>query len=314
MRKITSLACIILAMASCSKNETTTPQGGERQIKANSTIDGAKSKAIVQGDVALTDINFLRKDDATANQTTFDFSGTTEITGARAVGGVITFGTAQTYDMGTDNYAYFRGYHPIGTVTTTASTTWTIDGKTDILLTDVWNAGKYSSPITMGMKFKHILARVEVVCVANNGEAQSAIESTWGNITKIEFVGAIPEMVYTYSTNVVASTGTAADFALLKGAAYTDAFESIAIPATGNTTVNAAAMLAPVANTSVSLKVTTVTGGEKTIPVTLKANLAEGQTHTITLTFKAKDKTITATSSSIEDWATGTTGGADVEI
>lgn len=316
MKRILIMACAIAALASCSKeiNEPTVP-GDAAQIKANSSIEGAATRAIAGPNSALTGITFLRYDDAAADKTTgFDFSKSAVISGNRATTGAITFAPTQQYDQVEDKTSYILGYHPAGTLASEVAT-WTLDGATDILVTDVWNAGRYSSSNTSGMTFRHILARIEVACQAEGGATLSVVQAMWGDISSIKFVGALPNMTYTYATNAVATAGTAKDFTLLNGTTYTvGAFTPVAIPANASTAVTASAMLPPVDATTISLKVKTASQAEITVPITLSGKFEKGKIHKVTLTFKANGKNIEATTSTIEDWTEGSTGSDDVEI
>ena len=182
-------------------------------------------------------------------------------------------------------------------------------------MTDVWNAGQYSSPITTGMIFRHILARIEVICQAESSSTLTVVQTVWGKIESIKFTDALPEMTYTYATDAVAVSGTPADFTLLNGATYTTgAFTPAAIPANGNTAITASAMLPPVAGTNITLKIKTVEQQEITKTITLSGNFEKGKIHTVTLTFKANGKDIDVTTSTIEEWTDGYVGNGDIEI
>ncbi|MCS2893548.1 fimbrillin family protein [Parabacteroides faecis] len=317
MKKILTLASAVMLLVACSKSETNIvePQGHMRQIKAKSAIEGVTTRAVVATDAEFSNIVFVRYDDRAKNLTgNFNFSATDAVSGSRTVGGAITFTPGQQYDMDDDKTVYIRGYHPAGTLVSGVAT-WTPDGATDILMTDVWNAGKYSSPITTGMVFRHILARIEVICQAEVGSSLLVVQTVWGKIESIKFADAMPDMTYTYATDAVAASGMPTDFMLLNGATYTiGAFTPAAIPANGSTAVTASAMLPPVMGTNVTLKIKTVEQGEITKAITLSGNFEKGKIHTVTLTFKANGKDIDVTTSSIEEWTDGYVGNGDIEI
>ena len=306
MKKIRILACIAFAFVSCSKSETVT---NSRAIAVTSTIDEVATKAVVvASSSALTDITFVRADDVANNQTIFNFSNTPSITGSRAAGAnsPIAFSTnAPTYDVTADKYAYLRGYHPVGTLSSEV-VTWTPDGATDILMTDVWNAGRYTVPVSSGMVFKHILARIEVICKADIDDAHALVQDTWGDITAIKFVDVQPNIEYTYATNTLIADGTPIDFALLNSNTYTEAFDQTAIPASSSSSaVTASAMIVPTEASTITLKVKAVNQAEQTIgPITLSTSgtFGAGKVHTITLTFKSRDKEIEVTSLTVTDW------------
>lgn len=318
MKKILLLASAVVLLVGCSKSEAPAefPQpAGDKQIQATSTVEGVASKALIAGDVQLSGLTFLRLDDAATDKTSgFNFSTATAVTGSsRAGGGVISFGSAQTYDRTGGKTAYLRGFTTDkATVNAGTSTVWTIDGATDILLTDVWNAGRHSAPVTTGMKFCHQLSRVEVICQGEAGVAAGVVRAAWGDVESIKLVDASPELTYTYATDAVTASGTAADFALLKGDEYdaSKPFETVAIEANGGTTVCGAAMVFP-QTTTVKLKVKTANKPEKEISTTL-GKLDRANTHKITLTFNTDGVSVDCQSSAIEGWSEGTSGSGTV--
>lgn len=337
-QKTILLTATLFILAACSQSEMETEERAPKEIKATSVIEGASTRALIEGtDVALSNLTFLRKD--ATNTSSHDFSSATEITGSsRATsGGKITFGdgsASQDYKKTGEN-AYFRGFTTEGaTVNTGSSVKWTINGKTDILLTDVWNAGTYDNPETTGMIFKHLLSRIEVICQAEATTTSKldVVRAAWGKVTKIEVLNANHEITYTYSTNAVTLTGDAKAFELFAGYGDDDGkFENKDIVANGATDTKAVAMIPPIPFTnspsySFQLKVTTagaaVTTGqptsiEKTINVSLgnsSSAMTAGQIHKVTLSFKADGKEISCGASTITAWDdNGSTGEADVE-
>lgn len=312
-------------LGACSKSESgDTPDGNTRQIKAVSAIEGVASKAVIAGtDAALTGLQFLRVDDVSTNKTTsFDFSAATVITGgSRVAGGVITFGTSVTdgfdkYDKAGDKTTYMRGFTTDGATSTAGvKTEWAINGATDVLLTDVWNAGRYSLPGTNTMTFKHQLSRIEVVCKGEQNIHNDVTHDIWGNVTSIKVVDALPTLTYTYNTDAVTGTGTSADFPLLKEDTY-DAAQPFAakriLDYTAADAVFGSAMLWPLTST-VKLKVTTQNKAEQEISTTL-SKMERAKIHKIVLTFNTDGKTITCTTSTIEEWEAGTGGTGSLPV
>lgn len=309
MKKIFLAVATVLVIVSCSKNYVETPI----QIQATSVIEGSNSKAVLTPSAVLSDLVFLRLDDASATQSVFDFSNAVAITSSsRASDGTITFGQEQTYDK-SEKYTYMRGFTTDkATVNALTSTVWAIDGATDVLLTDVWNAGVYTTPIRIGMEFKHQLSRIEVICQGEAGVDAAVLQDIWGDITNIKLVGSLPELTYTYSNNTVSGSGAATDFTLLKGTQYdaAQAFAATAVQVSGGTVVCGSAMVCPQTSV-VKLKITTAKKTEREITTTL-AKLERAKIHKITLTFGSDGKTITSTDSIIEDWGDGTPGSGSV--
>lgn len=325
-----------------------TPQQ-PREIRISAAIEAsAQSKAVtrdvttlegpIDGTTDIAGIQFLRKDDDNSTQTSgLSFDGVTVITGTRGKnadsgGGNITFdNSAPQYDLVNNKYAYFVAYYPAGAVNSSVAT-FTIDGKTDILYAPLFNAGRYTDiTSTPAMTFKHALAQLEVVCKAEENVSADVMKEVWGKITKIE-IATKETAKYKYSdqsfefTTTEGSGSGSKKLPLLK-ADYKTTFESIDIPASTNSTANAAGMFAPAAensNDAITLTITTQidNGSEVTTEVSVQLTDGEssptnkgferGKKHTATLTFKSSTKEISVTGTTVEAWSTGYTGSADV--
>ena len=347
-QKTILLTAALIMLTACSQSEVETEGQTTREIHATSVIEGASTKALIEGtDVALTGLTFLRVDIDASGGTpnSYDFSSTTPITGSsRATnGGKITFGssgTPQEYDKESKKNAYFRGFttENIKTPGTNGTAEWEIKGTNDILMTDVWDAGNYSAPKTTGMTFKHLLSRIEVVCKAETGSSLDVVKAAWGKVTKIEVLNANPELKYTYSSNTIEASGTPAAFALHKDYTTAENPTTLEVDIRANdysgTDVDAVAMIPVIPLTSntpsysFQLKVTTAgaTTGESQgsaitidqINVSLMSGsnivaMEAGKIHKVVLTFKADGRTISCESSSIEAWDTnGNSGTGEV--
>ena len=318
MKKILIFLLALAALTSCSKDAGTAPRANDGKIRIVAGVDGSKTRAISDASTGLTGASFVVVEGATQPAS---FAGGTVYTGdVAATSGEVTFTSnpAPTYNLNDQN-AWFAAYAPGGALTADAIE-WTIDGKTDILVTNtVWDAGKYSAPVTTGLRFNHRLARIEVTCQAESGAALGAVQDAWGEITKIEFVDAPEKMKYDLSAAPAVTTSGSANFPLLKDYDGT-AFVQTAIPANGAAAMIGVAMLAPVEPTaaaSFKLRVTTSKPITAEILVSLdgsKAAMTAGHTHTVALTFKANAKEIEVATSTIDGWETGTSDDNDVEV
>ena len=374
-QKTILLTATLLILAACSQSEIETEEGATREIKATSVIEGASTRAVIDGTAEVTGLTFLRKDVAAteklqnelstpAAQTNFSNPTATYTGGSRATGGAITFsdsGTTPEYSKDNKN-SFFVGFTTAGKKADGNSSNsgsnnadetfvWTIDGKTDILLTDVWDAGTYENHSSLqAMKFQHRLSRLEVFCVAEDGSALEAVQAAWGNVTAIQVASNVyPEMTYTYQNNTVSYTGTSGSFSLLDS--YDNGSSTLNVTihdkdygkanrANGEQspapTPDAVAMIAPITATtgnpssySFQLKITTSgeTGMaatkvdteseiEQTVNVNLgssNASMEAGKIHKVVLTFKADGRTISCESSSIVAWdTTGNSGTGEV--
>ncbi len=324
MKRILLSLLTLAALASCSKEPAPTPAAGDGIIRVVAGV--AATRAVADASTGLTGASFIVVEGgATAPAS---FAGGTAYTGdVAAASGEVTFTSANVpaYNLDDAN-AWFAAYAPGGALASDAIE-WPIDGRTDIMVTDaVWNAGKRSAPVSTGLNFNHRLSQVEVVCRAESGTAASAVRSVWGEITKIEFVGAPVTMKYDLSATPAVSVSGSADFALLADYDGT-AFTPVAIPEDDNTTACAVAMLAPVAASaaeSFRLKVTTSGAAAATpvpitveIPVSLGGSaepMTAGRKHTVTLSFKAEEKLIGVAATAVEEWSGGGTGSGEIEF
>lgn len=324
MKRILLSLLTLAALASCSKEPAPTPAAGDGIIRVVAGV--AATRAVADASTGLTGASFIVVEGgATAPAS---FAGGTAYTGdVAAASGEVTFTSANVpaYNLDDAN-AWFAAYAPGGALASDAIE-WPIDGRTDIMVTDaVWNAGKRSAPVSTGLNFNHRLSQVEVVCRAESGTAASVVRSVWGEITKIEFVGAPATMKYDLSATPAVSVSGSADFALLADYDGT-AFTPVAIPEDDNTTACAVAMLAPVAAAgaeSFRLKVTTSGAAAATpvpitveIPVSLGGSaepMTAGRKHTVTLSFKAEEKLIGVAATAVEEWSAGGTGSGEIEF
>lgn len=325
MKKV-FISLISLAMLySCSDKESSLLEKGlSNYIKVHATVEKMTvSKSVISSD-NVNGVNLLRVDQASQNPVPSDFgSATTPLVGNLVDGKINFLGTTPEY-LHNNYYTYMVAYWPAGKLANN-NITWDIDGKTDILLSNTWCAGNYTNPISDGMVFNHQLSRLQVICKAQADVALEAVQDTWGQISSIEIVGVKPQLQLNTTSRAVAAEGSIHNSALLQND-YNTAFTPIAIPASGNTTVNAATMQAPMtlANEYYSLQLlvkTTKKAEGVTINVALKNKSDQklmgfdaGKIHTVTLTFKSTEKVIEVSSTTITPWADGYIGTNDVEI
>lgn len=313
------LLLALLIAASCTKSETDNPHGSaDGSISISSSVVGDETKAPpFVPTSSVTGIQFLHQtSEGTPMGGVLDFTGVTAVAGDRAgADGAITFtGTAPKY-AGSNHNSYLKAYYPAGSLAP-GVVTWTVDGVTDILVSDLWDAGTYTAPATTGLVFRHGLARVEVICQAKTEQGLAAAKETWGQITAIKLKAHSPSMTFTYATNVTVPSGTAVPFTLLNGSSYTTgAFTAIDIPAYNSAVVAAAAMVNPTGAAGLTLVVETAkypNGVE--VPVTFGGSqtFLSGKIHTVTLQFDPIDKQIKVLKSAITPWNTTGVGGGEM--
>ena len=315
------LACLL---HSCSPDSAQTePESPPaRPICLSATIDGAATTAATRvvktgviedgGDNAkaeLTAIHFLRKD--ATSTTGLSFSGCTPITATRDASGNITFdASAPQYYNPNGNNTYFVAYWPTATTTETGKLTWTISGNVDILKTEIYNAGSYTTPNTNGLNFQHALAQLKVILNVDENTSLEVVKNVWGQITKIEL--ETPEnMTYTYADNKLTNSTTTTDLQLYNP--DYSVFTSYTLVET-NANVIATGMFPPSTGT-ITLKVTGSTGAIGEVAVQLKDNntnkdFEAGKNHTVTLSLGANEKDITVSATTIEPWGDGGTSNS----
>ena len=268
MKKTILIAIATTLLCSCNKelDETGNITLPERPISIYTAIQSEKTptvspqtRAPITGtDAVLEGITFYLWQ--STSSTTIDPTSITPspYTGNRAKNtGAITFTSTlkPVYDKEENKHALLVGCWPATTTIAANSLTWDIDGKTDILISDLWCAGTYLAPINgtesangeTPLTFKHRLAQLEVFCKAAEGETLTDVQATWGKIKSIELLDAYPQMTYDATTNEITCTGSKKAMPLLK-ADYETAFTATAIQAhtaTPPATATAAGMYTP---------------------------------------------------------------------
>lgn len=313
MKKILLSAIVIAAIVGCSKRNVTEPVPDSNAIVLGSgftATSNANSKAALFGDMVVPGLQFLRLDVIQGLPAPTDFTNGTLVVAEREAGGNIKWGAAQYYNATTTTSTYFASYYPQATVAGSTAT-WTIDGKKDIMTAGVVNSGNNITKETPTVAYKHELAQVQVICVAENTKPLATIITHWGKITGIKMKATKATMDYSYAT-LATSTAAAADGDVAFSAPdYTANFTPVDIAATTSTTVVAAGMFAPAGQTF-QLEITSELRGVQTATVDLKApnKLEKGKKHIITCTFgKSDTDPIIIATSTIEAWGTGANGG-----
>ena len=262
MKKTILIAIATTLLCSCNKelDETGNITLPERPISIYTAIQSEKTptvspqtRAPITGtDAVLEGITFYLWQ--STSSTTIDPTSITPspYTGNRAKNtGAITFTSTlkPVYDKEENKHALLVGCWPATTTIAANSLTWDIDGKTDILISDLWCAGTYLAPINgtesangeTPLTFKHRLAQLEVFCKAAEGETLTDVQATWGKIKSIELLDAYPQMTYDATTNEITCTGSKKEISLLQSD-YETAFTAADIQAYAATPPEAAAV------------------------------------------------------------------------
>lgn len=308
MKKIVLSAILIAATIGCSTiNKDTEPDKESGRIRLGSSMSNmeAKSKAALNSTSAVTGLQMLRVD---ADTPPSDFT-TASLVAANRVDDAtsVVFATPQYYDS--EQHSYFMGYYPAADASIPAERSWAIDGKTDIMTTDIYDAGTYGSPIVPKMRFKHALAQIELIITSETGHTNE-VRAHWGNIVQIQtHLANNKASLKLNPISLVFSNPSEVPF--LKSD-YSSEFTSLVIPEHDNTEINAAGMFAPTGQKfQIILKVGALVSSP-VIDVDLGSgnSLQAGKRYVITLVFNTKEIKVKATS--IEAWAKGGNGAVEM--
>lgn len=197
------------------------------------------------------------------------------------------------YNPDATKSTYIRGYYPEGTasggVVTFANTT----GGEDVIMTDLVDAGNKKSTTPTGLTFAHKLSQLNFKVIAGEGFANGI------TLTSIKVKSVALPTGFDLITGTI-TYGTATDLSVPDISNPTIATEA---------SVGSAIMVKPISSTTLILEIETSTGTFSDVSTTLsKIDANGGTSYTITLTFKQKEITTTA---SVTPWESGT-GTGDV--
>lgn len=239
-----------------------------------------------------------------------------------ASGNTITFGSAQYYHGDQNTYSYLKGYYPKTATLTKASAspayvsaTWTIDGATDLMVSDYLTGNKTNAGAAIPLEFRHLLSKITIKIVAESAN----VADRWGTVSAVKIKNQPVNITHVFDgvsanqyASALAATPGNTDINVRKVTAnqITDALAD-AVSLTTSTTSFGQAMVYPA--TTYTIQVTTSLGGTPSpITATISGVGAEaGKNHEITLTFKSGEITATTTVKQWED--SGNSGAVDIE-
>lgn len=341
--KITSICALALLITACS-NDNDPINGGQGGAEKNEIKLGTSvmTRASVEseGEGFLTkpgsiDIAFLRapdseivelpdvwKDAVVGTQATPGFTtGTVTATLTRVSGqnrNLLEFDEPQYYNNDVAKYSHLKGYYPTNNVTfeksTTVEATWTINGSTDVMVSDYFRENRGASASPVAVKFQHMLSKITIQVVP---ESQIAV-NYWGAVDKVEIFDVPSQVKHEFDGNVAnqykvdSLANTKANITIKEldsgqtqdGDAPSTMLE-VDGAGKGKTKVLGQAMVYP--DETYRLKIHTSVGGEYgPVTATIDGGAKPGMNHVITLTFKSGEITASTTVKPWEDGGTGT--------
>lgn len=317
-----SIAATIAAMTACTSesdpiNDITNPKDAKVEIKLNAGVGTITTKAPIDKTFS-SDIKvlFLQPEDATTPTWT---SGTQICaTIAGAAGHAIQFqeeswGASKTlyYNADGNKKSYLAGCYLDDANTTDDLTdgkiTFSITGSQDIMATD----GKEGSRASAfeEFTFNHLLAQLEFIIQPKNEADKAAVQSIFGNVTKIELLGQDTKFDLTLGATPTLIANTSPD---------NNALELTGSKAIDTGTSFGQLMIYPTATfgqtaTPIKLKVYTANGGSGyEVNATIgdgTVTMAKSKKYTITINFTTKD--IDATGA-VGEWSDGGNGSTEI--
>lgn len=339
--KITLLFALALLATACSKDNEVIDGGSDGDIKSEILI-GTKiaTRASVESDddgiltkPTSLDVAFLRAENAaTANWNSAIATAQTEVgTGPGVInatltattlalgGNTITFASPQYYHGNPATKSFLKGYYPRTATLTKADAsspviaTWTIDGATDLIVSDYFEADKSSVGTPVGLEFRHLLSKVTIELIAENDAAITG----WGTISTVKINEQDAEITHTFNGEAgdqyahgTVSGSAKKDIVIRKveDGQIKDAFPD-SHTLTTDTVVFGQAMVLPAAE--YKIQVVTADGVTSTpATATISGGAKPGMNHVITLTFKTGEITTTTT---VKPWEDGTAGETIVQ-
>lgn len=322
----TAISSAMLFSAGCAKESTTAPGQSEWStdpveiLLSGGIATAPASRAVVNEEHGALQVSFARLDQKENDgfydeYTTLSASLDATIaanTGNTGTPAAITFDAPQYYlSRKVNNSTKLVGWYPRATPAA-GVVTLTIDGENDIMLSQELDgnkaAGSRFGEDGKVFAFEHLLTQLKVKAYG----ADAAAVAAWGTISSIKIKGQANSCKITLPTTV-AFEGTA-DLAL--PAKTWDNDSQINFPLTipeggGSAAACGYAMIQPVANSgSLTLIITTATGGEQEVEVPLPAagnGFVKGMAYEVVLKFTAQKIVPTAT---ISAW----TDGEQVEV
>jgi len=311
-RIISIMLCLPLLMTACKNDtEVDNPDSTPITLLANIGSIGVETRGIgVISDSYASElpVNFARIDQSSTDGSYSSYSDATALDATRAAGSnkqQITFATLQTYlSDATYNSSKFVGWYPRATLTSGA-VTFTVDGSTDIMLTNEVTgspSAKFNQE-AQAFTFAHQLTQLQLKVYAESNKAVT----DWGTISTIKVKNQQTACTVTLPNQVTFSDGTESNVPFT-------GVTSAALPV--GSTVNSGYVMIPevAASGTLTLEIVTTLGGTKNVTLTAPATggLAKSNAYVYTLKFTQTSISVVGTAQ-VGEWITAATNNYEVD-
>ncbi|HRW95547.1 MAG TPA: fimbrillin family protein [Bacteroidales bacterium] len=177
MQRTFPAALLFILLAGCSQTET-------EQVPVPISFNAAYNLGVaVTTRAPLYDIDQMEPIQILRSDGTANYSGHTapDLTGTVAADGTVTPSIPQYYDE-SGAQANFMAFYPAARTIQGGTANFKITGQEDVTAAQNVYGGSYSSPATVSLAFRHLLAQIRVLVSAQNNSAASS----WGPITYIK--------------------------------------------------------------------------------------------------------------------------------
>jgi len=253
-------------------------------------------------------VNFARIDQSSTDGSYSLYSAATALNATRAAGSdkqQITFATLQTYlSDATYNSSKFVGWYPRAAMTSGA-VTFTVDGSTDIMLTNEVTgspSAKFNQE-AQAFTFAHQLTQLQLKVYAESNKAVT----DWGTISTIKVKNQQTACTVTLPNQVTFSDGTESNVPFT-------GVTSAALPVSNANVVNSGYVMIPevAASGTLTLEIVTSNGGTKTVTLPVTTALAKSNAYVYTLKFTQTSISVVGTAQ-VGAWITAATNNYEVD-
>ncbi|WP_455591932.1 fimbrillin family protein [Bacteroides sp.] len=281
---VLSAACLL---AACSNNDELQSGGQNEAINATATLAGVTNTPVSRGIVdglpasgSTLAVAFARLDQTGKNDVyPADYTGVAAASPATIDNaGKVVFNPVLYY-LTNDEIGKTKlvGWYPSTGTYNAGTVTFTIDGKTDVLLSNEKAGSRNNKFGTNDFTFAHKLTQIVVKAYASDAVSAGA-DGKWGKISKIEVLNQPNTCTLTLPATV-ATAGTPANVAIALKNADADMPEATLEQKTSSTEAveMGYAIIAPTTDKTLKLKVTTSTNIEQEVTVTLPQSAGADQ-------------------------------------